>query len=361
MIRHRLPKYVQSFVDQHGKHRLYLRRPGSKKVPLPGPLWSPAFMQAYEAAVQGQRREPIGSSRTKPGTFDALIVEYYDSTKFTGLARSTQKAYRSVIERFRREYGPAPVMDLQHGHLQQLVDTKAKSTPAAANDLLKKLKMLCRFAVKRGYRQDDPTIPVDRARTKKGGHRTWSEVDIEKFREKYQLGSDERLALELLLNTGQRRSDVVRMGRQHVRGGIISVRQQKTGTQLEIPLHPDLVAALAQAPPDRMTFLVQRAGKPWHPDSFTHWFNKACKAAALDVGLSPHGLRKAMCTRLAEAGCTALQIMAISGHRNIREVETYVQAANQKRLAKDAIDRLELSNLPARLDNPSPKPLKRKE
>jgi len=360
VIRHRLPKYVQSFVDRHGKHRLYLRRPGFKKLPLPGPLWSPAFMQAYEAAMDGQRREPKGSSRTKPGTFDALIVEYYDSTKFTGLGESTRKAYRRVIERFRLEYGEAPVVDLQHKHIQLLIDNKAKSAPTAANDLLKKLKMLCRFAVKRDYRQDDPTIPVDRARTKKGGHRTWSEVDIEKFRETHTSG-DERLALELLLNTGQRRSDVVRMGRQHVRGGMITVRQQKTGAQLEIPLHPDLVAALAAVPGDRMTFLVRRGGKPWHPDSFGHWFNKACKAAGLDVGLSPHGLRKSMCTRLAEAGCSALQIMAISGHRNIREVETYVEAANQKRLAKDAIGRLEVSNLSARLDNATPKPLKRKE
>ena len=102
MIRQRMPKYVQSFVDRHGKRRLYLRRPGLKKVPLPGPLWSPAFMIAYQGALQGQERAPLGAARTKAGTFDALIVAYYSSTNFTGLAPSTQTVYRRVIENFRR-------------------------------------------------------------------------------------------------------------------------------------------------------------------------------------------------------------------------------------------------------------------
>lgn len=358
MIRHRTPKYVQDFIDRHGKHRLYLRRPGFKKVPLPGPLWSPAFMIAYESALQDQKPAPNGVARTKAGTFDALIVLYYGSTDFTGLAGSTQKAYRRVIENFRRDFGEAPVVDLKSEHVRALIDQKAKKTPAAANDLLKKLKMLSRFAVERGYRSDDPTNLVRRARTKKGGHRTWSDADIEKFRSVHALGTDPRLALELLLGTGQRRSDVVRMGRQHLRSGMISVRQQKTGQQLDIPLHQDLAAAIAVAPADRMTFLVGRYNKPYTPDGFGHWFNDACKAAGIDVGLSAHGLRKAMCVRLAEAGCSASQIMSISGHRNIREVETYVAAASQKRLASDAMERLEVSNLPSRLDNAARKSLK---
>lgn len=360
MIRQRVPKYVQVFIDRHGKLRLYLRRSGRKKVPLPGPLWSPAFMQAYEAAIADEQGSPIGASRTRPGTFSALIVEYYASTNYTGLAPTTKATYRRVIENFRREYGEGPVADLKREHVLALVERKTK-TPAAANDLLKKLKMLCRFAVERGYRTDDPTSLVRRARTKSGGYRTWSEDDIGKFRATWPLGGKERLAIELLLNTGQRRSDVCLMGPQHVRAGFVSVRQQKTGQHLGIPLHPDLAAAIAATPTGQLAFLVGLHGKPYHPDSFSHWFNKACRAASLEVGLSAHGLRKAMCVRLAEAGCTASQIMSISGHRNIREVETYVAAASQKRLASDAIARLEVSNHAIRLDNSDRKSLKRKE
>ena len=277
------------------------------------------------------------------------------------MAASTQKAYRRVIEGFRADYGAAPVVDMKRDHVRTLVERKAKATPAAANDLLKKIKILCRFAVERGYRDDDPTSLVRRARTKKGGHRTWSEEDIDKYRNAYALGTDERLALELLLGTGQRRGDTAKMGRQHVRSGVIVVRQQKTGQPLDIPIHPELAAAIAAAPADRMTFLVASSGSPYSPDGFGHFFLKACRAAGIEAGLSAHGLRKAMCTRLAEAGCSTLQIMSISGHRNIREVEIYVAAANQKRLATDAIGRLELSNQPTRLDNDQRKSLNQKE
>lgn len=358
MIRHRLPRYVQSFVDRHGKRRLYLRRPGFKKVPLPGPLWSPAFMQAYQTALADERRPAVGETRTQPGTFDALIVAYYGSTNFVGLAASTQAAYRRVIERFRADYGGALVTDLRRDHVRALVEGKAAATPTAANDLLKKLKILCRFAVERGYRDDDPTSLVRRARVKSGGHKTWSEDDIKKFRDAHAIGTRERLALELLLNTGQRRSDVVRMGPQHVRDGQINLRQRKTGQALVIQLHRDLAIAIEAAPGGHLTFLVARGGAAFSPDGFSNWFKKACVAAGIDAGLSPHGLRKAAARRLAEAGCTVHEIMSIGGWRNMREVETYTQAVNQAQLATAAIRRLELSTPPNGLDKIERKSLK---
>ena len=210
----------------------------------------------------------------------------------------------------------------------------------------------------RGFRSDDPTRFVRRARITSEGHRSWSEVDIEMFRARHQLGSRERLALELLLNTGQRRSDIVRMGRQHVRERTISVRQQKTGKRLDIPLHQDLAAAIAATPSGQMAFLVGRYGKPYTPGGFGNWFKGACKSAGIEVGLRAHGLRKAICRRLAEAGCSASEIMSVGGWRNIREVETYVAAASQKKLAEAAMAKLDLSNQPSRLDNSAHKSLK---
>jgi hypothetical protein len=67
------------------------------------------------------------------------------------------------------------------------------------------------------------------------GYRTWTDDDIAAFEAKHQVESRARLAL--LLHAEQRRSDVVQMGRQHVRGGVLILRkQQKTGTPLEIPV-----------------------------------------------------------------------------------------------------------------------------
>ena len=56
-----------------------------------------------------------------------------------------------------------------------------------------------------------------------------------------------------------------------------------------------------------------------------------------------HGLRKAAARRLAEAGCSANEIAAITRHATLAEVSRYTKAADQKRLAKAAIGRLERS------------------
>jgi integrase len=143
--------------------------------------------------------------------------------------------------------------------------------------------------------------------------------------------------LSLLLFTGQRRSDVVRMGRQHVRDGVLSIVQQKTGQPVHIPLHRDLKAAIDGLPKDNLTYLVTAQGRSFTPAGFTNWFRDMVRESRLPDGLSPDGLRKATCRRLAEAGCTAHEIMAISGHRSLAAVTRYTVAASRKDLAKRAI------------------------
>jgi integrase len=101
------------------------------------------------------------------------------------------------------------------------------------------------------------------------------------------------------------------MGRQHVRAGKIRVVQSKTGTPLWIPLHPELAAEVALAPKDQLTFLQTQYGKPFSPAGFGNWFGEKAQDAGCPEGCTAHGLRKAGSRRLAEAGCTPHQIMAI--------------------------------------------------
>jgi len=116
------------------------------------------------------------------------------------------------------------------------------------------------------------------------------------------------------------------------------MRQQKTGAVLAIPIHPGLAAILDATSSEHLTFLTTRDGKPFSPAGFTNWFREMCNEAGLPRGLSAHGLRKAACRRLAEAGCSANVIAAISGHTSLREVQRYTAAADQARMARAAID-----------------------
>ena len=333
----RMPKYTQAFIDRHGTARFYFRKAGSKKVSLPGLPWSPQFMAAYEASLNGHAPAiKIGASRTLPGTVNALVVAYLTSATFASHAPETRRTRRNIIERFRNEHGDKRIALLRSNHIAVMLE-KMTSTPFAARNWLKTVRSLMQFGVKIGMIETDPTAGVKNAKAKSDGYRTWDEADISNFEARHPIGTKERLALALLLYTVQRRGDVVRMGRQHVRDGMIAVRQNKTGTMLSIPIHPDLQTVLDASPSDHLTFLTTSFGKPFVAAGFTNWFREACNEAGLPRGTSAHGLRKAGCRRLAEAGCSANIIASISGHASLAEVTRYTKAADQVRMAQDGM------------------------
>jgi integrase len=335
------PRYVHGYIDRHGKARWYFRRRGFKKVPLPGLPWSPEFMAAHEQALAGHPVE-IGSKRTRPGTIRALAVSYFNSIAFRSLRPSSQEVYRFLIDRFCREigangaaYGDMPAATMRREHIVKLMAQRADK-PDSANGLRKVLRAMMQHAIETGMRQDDPTRDVRAMKTKSDGIHSWTDDEIKQFEAKYQVGTKERLALALLLGTGQRVSDVVGMGRQHIRGDYIHVRQVKTGAELDIPILPELAATLAETPATNLTFLTTKFGKPLTANWFSDWFCGICKKADLPH-CSAHGLRKAAARRLAEAGCTAHEIAAITGHASLREVTRYTKAVDQRRLAEAAM------------------------
>jgi integrase len=184
------------------------------------------------------------------------------------------------------------------------------------------------------------------------GYRTWTEAEIEQYRNHWPSGTKQRLAFELLLCTGQRRSDVVRMGRQHmtvrqtidqgqqIRATYLSIRQQKTGNAVVLPILPELAAELEYVHAGQLTFLARENGTAHTAGGFYNLFVSWCADAGLPPGLAPHGLRKALGRRLAEYGATANEIAAMLGHSGLSEVETYTRAAEQARLAAAAGGRI---------------------
>ena len=328
-------RFVHRFTDRHGRVRHYFRRPGWPRAPLPGLVGSTEFMAAYQAALAG-KRVPFGADRTAPGSIDALAAAYYGSADYAQLARVTKATYRNVLERFRLDHGDKPAGLLKREHVLRFMDARAK-TPAAANALLKMLRILMRFAMDRGLRGDDPTIGVRRLRYASDGFRQWTEADILQFEAHWSTGTRARLALALLLYTGQRPGDVSRMGRQHVLGTALAFTQQKTGTRLEVPISAELVAELEHVPAGQLAFVLTEQGRGFSASGFSSWFSERARMAGLPKGCTAHGLRKSAARRLAEAGCTAHQIASITGHRTLKEVERYTRAVDQARLAVTAM------------------------
>jgi integrase len=329
--------YVLSFTDRHGKRRHYFRRKGRALVALPGAPGSPEFLRAYELASGGKIR--AGEKRAKPGSVAALVAAYLASANFRDLKPITQASYRLYVEPFREKYGGMPIARMSGDDVSKIIGQP--DTPAAGNNVLGAIRRLVRFgmAMSPPMLTVDPTLNVKRRKTPKtGGFIAWTDDDIAAFRGVHGVDTRAGLALALLLYTAQRRADVVRMGWQHISRGRIAVRQSKTDERLRIPLHRELSRVLEVTPRENMTFLVTDYGKPFTPAGFGNWFGERCREAGL--GLNAHGLRKAAARRLVEAGCSVHEVMAITGHRTLSEVQRYTREVEQERMADSAVARL---------------------
>src|SRR5262249_10395181 len=250
------PTNVPACVDgPDGRAYYYLRRRGFPRKRLPGLPCSPSFMAAYEAALTGPRTA-IGAGRIKPGSVAAVVAEYLDSQQFfASKSAGTRRMRRGILERFRAAYGDRPFALLPPEWIEALLDSKP---PHAARSWLATLRSLCQFGVKRRYLRADPTRDIKLRAIKGDGFHTWMEDEIARYEAHYPIGTKPRLALALLLYTMQRRSDVIRMGRQHIRdtpeGPELYVKQRKTGKELLIPIHPELQAVLDATPSKHLTF-----------------------------------------------------------------------------------------------------------
>jgi len=335
-------KHVDRFVDRFGKARYYFRRGKGRRTSLPGAPGSREFMEAYQAQLE-QQSSTTYKARGVAGTFDKLAQDYYASADYLRLADSTRRTYKSVIDRMLLEdkIGHRLVKEMTRAHVRQLIAKRA-DTPGAANSLLQKIKVLLHFAIDNDWRKDDPTLRVKKFA--KGEFHTWTEDEIAQFEARWPIGSTPRLAFALLLYTGQRRSDVVAMCPDDIENGTIQVTPLKTkrttGKKLWIPIHPDLEQVLAGSKIGSQKLLETSFGKPFKGDGFGNYMADKIDDAGLPQRCVTHGLRKAAARRLAEAGCSANEIQAITGHTTLQEVTRYTKAAEQKKLAVAAMKRL---------------------
>ena len=362
------PKYVREYKDRHGVLRIEFRRKGCKGWPLRQPLRSAEFWEDYEAALAGQvppgvdakgmttvpRRVPADTK-----SFRWLTEQYKASAQFKMLADSTRRVRANILEDLCGKYGDFPYAQLNTRAVMALRDQRADA-PEAANARVKALRQLYKFAL--DYQlpgvTENPASDVGPLKPRNpDGFHAWTTREVAQFEHHHPVGTKARLALALMLYAGcARRSDVVRLGRQHLtENGRIRYRQfkgrNKRPVEIDIPVIPELRAILDQSPCGEMTFLVTEFSKPFSDKGFGNWFKKRCAEAGLPH-CSAHGVRKAAAARLAELECSDLEIMAIGGWTTLKEVQRYTKSARREVLSNNAmskvqadIDGTEVSNL----------------
>ncbi|WP_127524237.1 tyrosine-type recombinase/integrase [Mesorhizobium sp. Z1-4] len=331
----KLPPFVQRERTRHGKVVFYFRRGTGKRTRLPT-ITDPAFQPAYEAALRGAQPKPA-YRLSPPQSLRWLIERYMESADWRSLSSATRRQRSHIFVQSIDTSKNVAFAEIASSTIERAMDKRAE-TPAQANNFLKAMRGLFAWALRNNHVAVDPTVGVKRIRYRSTGFAQWSMSDVEKFRACHSVGSRARLAMELLLHTGLRRSDIVLVGRQHLRGDILSVRTYKTGTQVTLRLAPWLLDLIEQTATGDMHFLVSDSGAPYTVESFGNWFRDRCRDAK--VQKSAHGLRKLAATIAADAGATAHDLMSMFGWVNIKEAELYTKGADRARLGIAASERI---------------------
>lgn len=340
-------KYLAQDKDRHGNLRIYFRKNG-KKVRLRSSFGSPEFLNEYRLALVGahpNQRQAPSLSHTKAGTLRELVEKYYRSSMFLNLGDRTRRVRRQILDRFCLDgnAGEQPFAALEARHLKFWRDTLV-DRPEAANGTIKALRQVFNYAIEYELHDRNPAAQVKNLPSKGDGHTAWTEEDVENFEAVHPIGSTARLALALALYTGQRKGDLIRLGRQHIkvhdgREGLEFTQQKnrkRKPVKLWVPIAPELREIIDASPTGDLTFIQTAFGRPFGEGGFGNRFRKWCNEAGLK-GLSVHGLRKTASAVLAQNGCTEQEIMAITGHSTSKEVIRYTRSAKQKVRAANAM------------------------
>lgn len=349
-----LPQYVTVFTDRHGKKRYRYRRAGYAGGYFKAELGTEEFRAEYRAFGESKLELRPIASKWGAGTVGDLVARYVSVPARLGPSLTTQSKVRRIVDSFRDEHGHRIVADFTFEVIDVVIARKRVKKAGgkrpeggieAARKLRKELMRLFDYAEKIGMRThgSNPVRHSEKIRVAAGersqGYRTWSEADIAQYRATHKIGTAARLAMELMLWTGQRRSDAYRLGPADVLEGRFALKQAKTGKALLLKLVKPLEEAIAavERPAGAATFLVTSHGRPFTNAGFGNKMREWCDEAGL-TQCTAHGLRKAMMRRMAERGLANRTLKSVSGHSGDDEVSLYTEAANQADLADAAID-----------------------
>lgn len=325
-------KYVSDFIDVRGKRRWRFFRRGYPSKYLPNPK-SPEFIQAYAEALKAPRKN---TARTRPeDSFDTAIDIYLSTSAFSLKAKSTQETYRRRLRAIGKDYGEYSIKSLRRENLVAILE--GCGSTSERNRTLSLFKIVLQESMERGIIPNNVADTIKRVKDKPKSYETWKRGDIEAYLSHHSKNDMARLALLLLYYTGQRGSDVWNMSDDCYKDGRIYITQKKTGSKVDIPVHPRLEAEI---PHGSGVWIKSSLGTPFGSiKSFQHWFVDMAKAAGI-VGKSAHGLRRAIATHLAEAGASAPEIAAVTGHKTLSEVTRYISDAQGSTLADSAFRKL---------------------
>jgi integrase len=312
-----------------------VRRAHGNRIRIRATYDTAEFWAEYRAALEGK---PAKAEAPKTQTLAWALELYRKSSAWAALSNATRRQSENIFKSVIKTAGAERLSDITADTIKAGRERRAKA-PHSANNFLKSMRRFFKWAAdSEGGKllKTNPMIGISllKGRNSYGFH-TWTDEEITRFEKRWPIGTRERLALDLLLYTGLARGDVVRLGKQHVSGGVITFRMEKNRGDGVVypPMLPVLARTIAASKTGDLTFLVTERGAPFVKEYFGNWFREVCREAGCPG--SAHGLRKAGATPAAENGAT-IQLMALFGWKTEKMALIYTRKADRKRLASAA-------------------------
>jgi integrase len=331
------PPHLHRQVSRHGLTVWYVRIGKGPRIRMRAAFGTPEFDAEYQAAIAGLPARQTAKDDRATGTLAWLVERYRETGAWTNLSLATRRQRENIFKQVLKTAGKQSIAKITTTSIMAGRDRR-QDTPA--RHFLDAMRGLFRWAVKAKLVASDPTVGVDNPpRPKTDGFAVWSDDDIAAYEKQWPIGTRQRVWLDVLVYTGLRRGDAVRLGRQHIRNGVGSIKTEKNDTPVTLPILPVLSKTLEAGPCGDLTFIAGENGHPLTKESFGNLFRKACRATGLR-DRSAHGLRKAAATRAANAGATVPQLEAIFGWSGGTMAALYTRAADRRRLSLEAMHKL---------------------
>jgi integrase len=328
------PPHLHKETNRHGTTVWYVREGKGPRIRIKEVYGTPEFEAAYQAALKGETVRP--AAKAAKGSLEWLWILYRQTGAWSELSMATRGQRERIMRQVLKTGGNQPLSKITPGAIQKGIE---KRKPYAARHFVDTMRGMFKWAIGAQHVKTDPTAGKAVAKPKTKGFPVWTEDELEQFEARWPLGTRERVIFGVYCYTGLRRGDAAKLGKQHIRNGIIAIDTEKNGTRVTIPVLPELAEIIAAGPTGDLSIIASKKGRPVRKESLGTLFKTACKTAGIP-NKSAHGIRKAAATRAANNGATVATLEAIFGWEGGQMAALYTRAADRRKLAAEHMEKL---------------------
>jgi integrase len=342
--------FLHRYVNRHGKVAYYVKlaphEPG-RGIRVKGLYRGDEFMQNYHALVRGTPIPAPVVGKDGKGSLGWLIRQYRHSRDWCEvLSAATRKQRSGILQKEETENGDVPYTAINRAKIEEGMTARTENQ---ARHFFDTMRGLFKWAVENEHHDRNPADGINVKKDNGDGHLAWPIELIEKYEECWPVGTKQRLVFDVYLYVGLRRGDAARLGKQHLKNGIVHLMTEKSQGKMPVyvPVHPALAASMAACPSSGLAIISKDDGTHYTKEALGNFFREAVEQAGIpvtkkgakDKGYSGHGLRKASATIAAESGATEAELNAMFGWSGHRMAQLYTRKADRKRLAARAMQK----------------------